>query len=51
MKKGEDTILITGATGQQGGAVARDGAVKSVETAYRLADDLLAAQKSYLPQF
>lgn len=28
-----------------------DGAVRSVETAYRLADDLLAAQKEYLPQF
>jgi len=28
-----------------------DGAVKSVETAYRLADDLLEAQKEYLPQF
>lgn len=28
-----------------------DGAVKSVETAYRLADDLLEAQKEHLPQF
>ena len=28
-----------------------DGAVKSIETAYRLADELLAAQKEYLPQF
>ena len=28
-----------------------DGAVKSVKTAYRLADDLLEAQKEYLPQF
>jgi len=28
-----------------------DGAVKSVEIAYRLADDLLDAQKEYLPQF
>lgn len=28
-----------------------DGAVRSVETAYRLSDDLLAAQKEYLPQF
>ena len=28
-----------------------DGAVKSIETAHRLADDLLAAQKDYLPQF
>ena len=28
-----------------------DGAVKSVETAYRLADDLLGAQREYLPQF
>jgi len=28
-----------------------DGAVKSVETAYRLADDLLDAQRKYLPQF
>ena len=28
-----------------------DGAVKSIETAYRLADDLLAAQKDHLPQF
>jgi len=28
-----------------------DGAVKSVETACRLADELLAAQKQYLPQF
>ncbi len=28
-----------------------DGAVKSIEMAYRLADELLAAQKQYLPQF
>ena len=28
-----------------------DGAVKSVETAHRMADELLAAQKQYLPQF
>jgi alpha-galactosidase len=28
-----------------------DGAVKSVQTACRLADDLLEAQKEYLPQF
>lgn len=28
-----------------------DGAVKSIETAYKLADELLAAQKDYLPQF
>lgn len=28
-----------------------DGAVKSVDTACRLADELLAAQKQYLPQF
>jgi alpha-galactosidase len=28
-----------------------DGAVKSIETAYRLADELLEAQKEYLPQF
>jgi alpha-galactosidase/6-phospho-beta-glucosidase family protein len=28
-----------------------DGAVKSIETASRLADELLAAQKEYLPQF
>ncbi|MBT3294961.1 MAG: hypothetical protein HN919_17455 [Verrucomicrobia bacterium] len=28
-----------------------DGAVKSIETAYRMADELLAAQKQYLPQF
>ncbi len=28
-----------------------DGAVKTIETAYRMADDLLAAQKPYLPQF
>ncbi len=28
-----------------------DGAVKSIETACRLADELLAAQKEYLPQF
>jgi len=28
-----------------------DGAVKSIKTAHRLADDLLAAQKEYLPQF
>jgi alpha-galactosidase len=28
-----------------------DGAVTSIETAYRLADELLAAQKEYLPQF
>ncbi len=28
-----------------------DGAVKSVETAYRMANDLLEAQKEYLPQF
>jgi len=28
-----------------------DGAVTSIEMAYRLADELLAAQKQYLPQF
>ena len=28
-----------------------DGAVQSMETAYRMADELLAAQKEYLPQF
>ena len=28
-----------------------DGAVTSIETAYRMADELLAAQKEYLPQF
>ena len=28
-----------------------DGAVTSIETAYRLADELLAAQKEYLPRF
>jgi alpha-galactosidase len=28
-----------------------DGSVKSVETAYRLANDLIEAQKEYLPQF
>ena len=28
-----------------------DGSVTSIETAYRLADELLAAQKEYLPQF
>jgi alpha-galactosidase len=32
-------------------ALLLDGAVDSVETAGRLADDLLAAQKAYLPQF
>jgi alpha-galactosidase len=28
-----------------------DGAVDSVEMAYKLADDLLSAQAAYLPQF
>jgi alpha-galactosidase/6-phospho-beta-glucosidase family protein len=28
-----------------------DGAVDSLETAYRLADDLLKTQADYLPQF
>ena len=28
-----------------------DGAVQSVEVAWQLADDLLAAQREYLPQF
>lgn len=32
-------------------ALLLDGAVTSIEMAYRLADDLLAAQKEYLPQF
>lgn len=32
-------------------ALLLDGAVTSIETAYRLADELLAAQKDYLPQF
>lgn len=32
-------------------ALLLDGAVKSIETAYKLADELLAAQKDYLPQF
>lgn len=32
-------------------ALLLDGAVDSVDTANRLADDLLAAQKQYLPQF
>lgn len=32
-------------------ALLLDGAVGSLETAYRLADELLAAQKEYLPQF
>ena len=32
-------------------ALLLDGAVDSIDTAGRLADDLLAAQKQYLPQF
>jgi len=32
-------------------ALLLDGSVTSVETAHRLADELLAAQKEYLPQF
>ena len=32
-------------------ALLLDGAVTSIETAYKLADELLAAQKEYLPQF
>jgi alpha-galactosidase/6-phospho-beta-glucosidase family protein len=32
-------------------ALVLDGAVDSLETAYRLADDLLKTQADYLPQF